>query len=355
MQGKDQGDAPRIHVIDAFRGVAIICVLLFHYLIYWAPPFQTYDLYGYSHRYPPALELTSLGVEVFFVISGLVIAMTLAQCRSTWEFVVKRFARLYPAYIAAATVTFLVMVVCGPSVFKTTFSDYLVGFTMDANDLQHPYVEGAYWSLAVELKFYVFAAIGYFLLRQNFWLFLVGLTIAADALVPFTPGICNRILIVKYMPLFLFGLAAWLGLLAQRRREALVTVAVAAVLYAVHLEHFGLGYVAHWAAHVFILGVSGLIIVLLWLVPGWRLGPLAFVGRISYSFYLLHNRIGVTLIGALTARGAPDWLAFLLAVAVMGTLAWIFFRLVEEPGRKAVMTLYRRLRQPSVEPKTSRA
>ncbi|MBI3676212.1 MAG: acyltransferase [Proteobacteria bacterium] len=342
----------RINVIDAFRGVAILTVLLYHYLVFRAPPFRAPGLYGYAHQYSPILGLGKFGVEVFFVISGLVIAMTLAQCRSAFEFAVKRFARLYPAYIAAATLTFLLMRAVGPSVFQSTFGDYLVGFSMISRDLHHGYVDGAYWSLAIEVKFYLFAAIGFALLRQNFWMIVVGIAILGAALAPIAPGISERILIAHDMPLFLFGMAAWLEILAHRRREAVITAIVATFLYAIHLEYFAPTAIPHWASHTFILGTSALMILLLKLAPGARLGPLAFVGRISYSLYLLHQYIGVTIITTLTARGAPDMVAFAVATVVLATLAWIFFRTVEEPGRKAVMAFYRRLRQPAgvVEP-----
>jgi peptidoglycan/LPS O-acetylase OafA/YrhL len=353
--GSGVDEKQRINVIDAFRGVSILCVLAYHYLVWWAPPFHAFNLYGYTHRYPPILELGSMGVEVFFVISGLVIAMTLSQCRDAVEFAVKRFARLYPAYVVAATLTFALMLAVGPPVFKSSWTDYLAGFSMISKDLHHAYVEGSYWSLGVDVKFYLWAAIGFALLRRNFWIFLVGIAVLGVALAPIFPGISERILIVKFMPLFLFGMAAWLGLLAHRGRESLVAAIVAAVLYATHLEHFGLSVAPHWAAHAFILGVSGLMILLLWLVPGARLGPLTFVGRISYSLYLLHHRIGVTIISALTARGAPDFLAIVAAVAVCGTLAWISFRMIEEPGRKAVMAIYRRLTRPAVPAQATQA
>src|ERR1700731_2109574 len=105
----------RNNTIDAFRGIAILGVLLFHYLVRWAPPWYGINLYGYRRVYPDALVLGALGVYLFFVISGLVITMTVLRSGSALEFVVRRFARLYPAFLVGICLT-----LAGPGISPIT-------------------------------------------------------------------------------------------------------------------------------------------------------------------------------------------------------------------------------------------
>jgi peptidoglycan/LPS O-acetylase OafA/YrhL len=66
--------------------------------------------------------------------------------------------------------------------------------------------------------------------------------------------------------------------------------------------------------------------------------PLVFVGSISYSFYLLHQYIGVSLIPYLT-RGLhlPDLLACTATALVSGLLAFVLTRIVEIPTKAALL------------------
>ena len=85
----------RLTELDSLRGVAAACVVLFH-LTFW------YDSF---HISPIQVPWSHYGVELFFVISGYVIFMTLNRARAMAEFVVSRVARLMPAYWTAVLLT----------------------------------------------------------------------------------------------------------------------------------------------------------------------------------------------------------------------------------------------------------
>src|ERR1700733_8298890 len=97
----------RLKVLDAFRALAILAVLLHHYLVRWAPPYYETNLYGYQHVYSHWFNFGYLGVRFFFMISGFVIFMTLEHCKHAFEFWFRRVARLYPAYILCTIMTFI--------------------------------------------------------------------------------------------------------------------------------------------------------------------------------------------------------------------------------------------------------
>jgi len=328
----------RNQVIDAFRGMAVLGVVVVHYLVRWAPPFWPQNLPGYSGQYPVWLGLGGLGVHVFFVISGFVIAMTAAQCRTVADFSVKRIARLWPAFIVAATITFLAMRLGGPPPFQVNFADYLVSLTMLPANLGYAPVDGAYWSLAIELRFYILTAIGFFFFRQKFWQFLLVLCVVGSLLGFVRPNAAYLILL-GFMPLFLLGVAGWLGLWARQRGNAALVAATALFFYFLTPPAYP-DQLSQLAAHAFVLGISGLMMLLLWWAPRARFGGLSLIGRISYSLYLYHQFLGVTAISYLVAAGMPDLAAAGTVLLLILCLSWLSFTFVEEPGRRAIIRWY---------------
>src|ERR1700760_1801195 len=137
------GHRARNDIIDAFRGVSIILVMLFHYTVRWRPPEWPKDLYGYDTVFPQAFDLGRFGVSIFFVISGLVITMTVLRSGHAFEFAVKRFARIFPAFTVASLVT---LGICqfGPPDLRRGVIDFLAGFTFMPEKFGHDYVDGAY-------------------------------------------------------------------------------------------------------------------------------------------------------------------------------------------------------------------
>lgn len=87
----------RFTELDALRGIAVMLVLISHYT--WA-----YDLNSGDYHFEILEDhkfhflYGAFGVQIFFVISGFVIFMTLEHTKSAAHFAVNRFARLYPTY-----------------------------------------------------------------------------------------------------------------------------------------------------------------------------------------------------------------------------------------------------------------
>ena len=140
---------------------------------------QWVDLYPYGDDYAdfPIFKLGWLGVQLFFLISGFVIFMTLDKTKTFTSYIYKRWLRLFPAMLIASiliysTVNFFLERPNGipPSIFSLlpglTFTlpswwSKIVGFEIIP-------LEGAFWSLYVEFKFYVIAGITYFAFGRKF-------------------------------------------------------------------------------------------------------------------------------------------------------------------------------------------
>ena len=94
----------RLVELDAIRGLAVILVVLYHYSTW------QHQSAGYSVT-QAAFEFWDgkVGVHLFFIVSGFVIFLTLNSTRTLYEFVVHRFARLYPAYWLGVALTFTIL------------------------------------------------------------------------------------------------------------------------------------------------------------------------------------------------------------------------------------------------------
>lgn len=163
----------RLKILDGLRVVAIIMVILFHYFYLYNGQFynitiidKNYFKYGY------------LGVQLFFIISGFVITLTLTKCSNFLSFIVKRWIRLFPGMIICSVLTFLII-----SIFDTKnyfpeskrLINLIISNTFVSPSVINPlfkvktaYIDPPYWSLWVEIQFYVIIGVIYFLDKINF-------------------------------------------------------------------------------------------------------------------------------------------------------------------------------------------
>jgi peptidoglycan/LPS O-acetylase OafA/YrhL len=310
--------------VDAFRGLSVLGVLLFHYAI---------DGLGLPRA--SLWRHGRVGVEVFFVISGFVIAMTALRSSDWLDFALRRFARIYPTFLVACTLTFIVLQVYDPLNLHVSWKDYLTSLTFAADRFGFKLVDGAYWSLFVEALFYVSVAASLLLLRKRFWVGVLALLIfgaVARVLISKAVGV---MLIAPYSGFFLLGMAGWYGVQERDRRAAAALAAGSVVCLAMDplLQ-------VQWSAIPIALVMLGL------LATGVDrpFGPLAWIGRISYPLYLLHQVLGLALMkGAITA-GTPPALAFVGAFAFSVALAWFSHKFVEEKTHKPVLSWLRAIR-----------
>lgn len=193
----------RINEIDILRFLSAIAVMVFHYA------FRGYTADGYSPlSYPmlfPIAKYGYLGVNLFFMISGFVILMTVSDGNMS-RFLISRFTRLYPAFWACCTITFVVTSLFGESRLQISLSNYLVNMTMLGGLFRVPLVDGVYWSLFVEIKFYaiVLAILMAGQIRRIdtlLWLWL-AVALTARAVPSWT---LQSIVIADYAPLFIAG------------------------------------------------------------------------------------------------------------------------------------------------------
>ncbi len=170
----------RIRILDGFRAIAVISVMLYHYYSQWAPLFNKLSLYPYSGNYS-YFRLGYLGVQLFFIISGFVIFYTLELTPTFIEFWKKRLIRLYPGLVIISFITFLVFYLFDTqnilpkshSVLNFQFSLTLIdpqlfNVLLSHWHLKFGYLNASFWTLWPEVKFYLLASILYYSNKQKF-------------------------------------------------------------------------------------------------------------------------------------------------------------------------------------------
>jgi len=315
-------------------------------------PLCAWDGYHYGGRFPGWLEAGRYGVHVFFVISGLVIALTLVRLKTALEFAGRRCARIYPAFLFAATLALIMTAVLGPPFGPRGLGDYLANLTLAAPHLKRPWIDQSYWTLLVEAKFYLVCGLAYAVLRRDFWIGLVAYGVAAAAIARRWTWGAHDWLFSDLVPYFLAGVSAWLFCFERRWRAAGLCLAASLLLEGYY--NFGLprtcafeGVCLHLApdavAWTYLAATIGGLLVLLAAGVRKGFGPLTFIGRISYSLYLIHAFIGLWVIRTLKAAHVPDLAATGAAVVVSIAAASLMFALVEEPGHRFLLRLPQRL------------
>ena len=328
----------RFHEIDLLRGLACVAVVAYHYLSRgqhggWItsathPAIEAVVRYGY------------LGVHLFFMVSGFVIFMS-AQGSSVRNFAASRAARLYPALWVAAPLTVAFAWAFHRTEFEVSLSTLLINLTMVPQWFKVEFVDGAYWSLAVELQFYLLVAlaIAFNGLRRPQTCVAAWLAISAvNALRPMYP--LEFWLAAKWAPLFCAGICFYLIATRGRSPARLGLIACSYVLAVFYEAGPDLRGSAAGAPDLAKAGVEVAVLTAFYaLFFGFtasqkrlkRTPVSVWAGLLTYPVYLLHQNIGYIVLEALAPSGLGFGLRVLLTAAVIAVLAWAVVKFVERP------------------------
>jgi peptidoglycan/LPS O-acetylase OafA/YrhL len=321
----------RIIELDALRGLAVLAVVCYHYT------FRYDELYHHTNKNYYGLDLGYLGVHLFFIISGFVIFMTIENVITVKNFIYKRIIRLYPVYIIAVIITYLAVKIFGlegrevktwEAVFNLTMLQGFIPLNIVSN------VDGVYWSLTVEIIFYIFMGviiwlglikkIDRFLIAWLFIAFIVrGLNVYYDHLLI---SIFQFYGILLYAHLFIAGIMFY-KLKNKEQKSYYHIIILACVLY--EFIYYGL--------------LEGIILMMFFtLFYGLILNKLnfltnkitVFLGSISYSLYLIHQNIGYIIINFLEKNGVSKPLAIVVPLVLTILIAFILTSYIEKPLQK---------------------
>ena len=330
----------RLNQLDALRGLAAMAVVLFHFST------RLSELYPQAAPQAWSLPMGHLGVNLFFIISGFVIFMTIERTARPTDFVVSRVSRLYPAYWVAILLTFCIthaLTLPGKTVPLTTA---LANGLMFHGFFRVPHVDGVYWTLEVELLFYALILalfVGGCLAKvHRVLLGLLALRLAYHFAAVWWGQDWSwtvfRLLNLRNIAWFALGICCyqWVQPRSERKHAALARYTAGAALLSLALTESALAGLLGLAFSVTVLAAARG--QLRWL----EARPFVWLGAISYPLYLLHENIGWAVMLKLQALNWTAGWACAAALILVLALSDAVSRWVERPAMRWIRALYRR-------------
>ena len=337
----------RVYALDLLRFVAASMVVAFHLPAVAANEYRVNPDQAFTHPLYQLSRYGWVGVPIFFVVSGFVICMS-SWGRTLSQFFTSRVVRLFPAYLFVVLLTTVVLLAWLPGDVKPpVFLRVVANLTMLNQFLGVDSIDGVYWSLMIELKFYLLFAlvvrvgVSYARVVGFAIMWLVLGVIAHNT----TDGFLRIVVEPRYMPFFVAGITLYL---IHRFGPTLLLwgmVGVCWVLCAVSLndmvdEKIKLEHVNVTLTTTLIL-FSVLYLVMIAIALGWlswlRWSGCTTIGALTYPLYLLHKEIGTAVLHRF--RGDLR-LKVLLALVLAGLLllAYLTHRWIERPGVRLLRT-----------------
>ena len=330
----------RVEALDLLRLAAVLGVVLYHFG-FWGPTVN-----GIPQAAIPALAPVAkygfLGVPVFFIISGFVIAYS-AEGRTATGFAIARFSRIYPTFVFCMTLTFLAIMFLGPPHFNATWAQWAANLFVAAPALGQAYMDTSYWSLVIEVMFYAWVAmliaIGLFPRRiDSIILIWLAITFANELTIDALWA--EKLFLADDSGFFAVGLLIYEFYRGRRGAMLYSMLALSigtAVFQALHklvklAPHTG-GVFDQWI----VIAICLASIAIIFLATQVRRVPLPAgltlaLGGLTYPLYLLHMQLGYVLF----EHQAPDDAVLLVLTIVTGValLAWAVWRYVERPAQR---------------------
>jgi peptidoglycan/LPS O-acetylase OafA/YrhL len=349
--------AADIRALTGVRGVAAVIIVIYHYGKFRLDLSSDATVWAVPHGYLP--------VDMFFMLSGFVIGYVYkdAFLSDPWTnyriFLIKRFARLYPAYIVISA--FYALKIALGLTGEETFARFdgldivgnllmLVGWGLNI----YPLI-GVSWASSAELGSYVAAPVlmKYTLQKSVGWclacvaLCLLGIYLISlsgqgasgplDVVDRSSPLPLLRAMVGFTLGLATFRFAHHLDRLSATVQDILVIVVLAAMMAVAVFTKDDLPIYLLFIPFIAILSRDGRVAQLLF---GNRLAY--HLGAISYSIYLIHPLF--LTFAERTSRHVGNTLTayvccVLVAFAAIWLLSYLSYRFIEIPGRQFVIGL----------------
>lgn len=333
----------RILFLDGLRGIAILLVVLYHtYSSAWV---KLVPFFAPTFEFP-LVKFGDLGVPLFFLISGFVITMSLERCQSFSEFIFKRWLRLFPAMLIATILILLtanlfpfrplgevrlISAISGLTFISPTFFDWI--FNKDQGML-----EGGFWSLFVEVKFYIVAGLIYFNFGQKKMIYALLVMFFCYTVFDVSKTQLNQDLASNIYTLLNwsdFKYCGWFasGALFYRffMNKHKASFAVALFIALLSARNWGGVMSSTMVAFLVIIGIFACAMFSDQLQRVLSNKLLTFFGYISYPLYLIHENATISMIVQLhqAYKEINAYVLSLIPLTMMVFIAWMMAKYLE--------------------------
>lgn len=334
----------RIIELDALRAFSCLNLLVFHFTYVYQ------NKYGFASPLGFTFPYGKYGVQLFFMLSGMVNAMTLLSKRKAGDFLAARFIRIFPSYWLVIVLNVALFATIPMFHHSVSFDETIANLTTMPMLLGYENMEPVTWTLQVEMLFYLFLmtlfALGLLEKPVRTMMVAIGLCLGAGLFINYFQNaypdsvwnsrlyVIDQLLFVRNMPLFAMGIL--LNELRCQRGKPwqlwLGIVASATVFHIVDLRDH------NPAATILLLGL--LTAGAFGRIPILRWKGFVYLSLISYSLYLFHNNLGSALIQQLEIAGLPPLVSILVATAIAFAVAHAITVWFEQPLTKWLRSRY---------------
>lgn len=308
-----------LDILVLLRAVAVLMVCFCHFGAplnkghFFAQLFTYFEVYG------------KYGVNVFFVISGFVIPLSLYRGKYTLKnyskFLLKRVFRLHPPYLAALLLT-LVVIFFSYKVRHIEFPENTYTILQSLFYFHVPADNPVFWTLIIEIQYYIFIGVFFILMIKFPRIAIIGFV--PLILILSQSYIANYINLLQYIVFFLVGT---IGFLIYTKNGDFYLNCIALVSLFIFIY-------CYQDVPSLISSLFTLLLILFFKrdIPA----NITFLGLISYSIYLIHFPIGTKFINLIKTKIDPtySWLLFLTTIVVCILISWVFYLLFESYSEK---------------------
>ena len=336
---------PDYKTLDHWRGFAALWVMLFHGFG------SSYDrsLHPIVEPFKFIAKTGWLGVHIFFVISGYCITASaykiIIKNKTPWDFIKNRFLRLFPVYWLAFVLTIAVNLIAAPfnhsgvwNNLPATWQIWLGNILLIQPYIQVPNYVVVYWSLVVEVAFYLLVTILLLLasITNNKIAVFLGLILAfASPLI-----YIKKIAFLNFWCEFICGVLLFAALFFQDINKENFKSTSLLLIFSLIIMSTILTINPKSNNQLWYSSIFSLILYFLYIFDDkvnslMQLRWLKFAGAMSYSLYLLHVPFQGRIIN-LGTRFIPQNSLGYLFLQILGwilaiSISYLFYRLVENP------------------------
>ena len=317
------------------RFIAAFSVVMYHYTARNIDKVNlSYDLFNFTRQFT---KFGYLGVNLFFIISGFVILAS-AIDRSWYEFCVSRFTRLYPTYWLCVTFTAIAVILFHSHNHSISYKQYFSNLTMLNDYFGVKDLDGVYWTLQVELKFYccIFVLILFDWLRHyKVWISLW--LIATISFIWFDqPFFMGWFITPYYSSYFIAGTAFYLVSKNGYDKYFAIIICLSLVISSAYTFKQAEGFISNPQIQdrIFAISIVWIFYFLFYLVSIKKL-RLKFsyfifsLGGITYPLYLLHSRVGKAIFDHYVTYLNPYFLVCSI-ILLMLTISFLIHKYFEK-------------------------
>jgi peptidoglycan/LPS O-acetylase OafA/YrhL len=313
-------------LITELRGIAACMVMLFHFICVSNNFINNTIIFN-------IFQFGKYGVQLFFIISGFILTHSLLHSNFKYHnipiFLLKRFIRIEPPYLIS--LFFLILFI----LFRSFIKDISINSQLSIDQVllhigylipfsKYEWLSIVYWTLAIEFQFYFFISFIFPLLLKFVWIRYFSILFLTIFTLSINPN--HSIGLFHWLPLFLLGVQiSFIKFLTYNNKnfDYLILLIINIVIF--------------YKFSLTISIISLVVELLIIFTSEIKFKPFYFLGKISYSIYLIHTLVGFTLLNLLSHISDLIFVRFLfLLITIVVTIlaAYFFNKYFEKPFQK---------------------